>query len=117
MQDKSKQGEKIYEGIKIFYIYSNYHIRWRSWISLYNPQTVGKIKKIICKIKPDVCHFHHIQLYLSYYCLKIAKKYSPVVFLTAHDIMLFHYGKLLEHINQNDLMRRITVYKIQKDLY
>jgi glycosyltransferase involved in cell wall biosynthesis len=56
---------------------------------------VGSVKKIIKKIKPDVCHFHHIHCYISYHCFKIAQKYSKAVFLTTHDAMLFNYGKLM----------------------
>ena len=95
VQDKSKEGREEYNGLKIFRIYSDYHRRWRAYLSLYNPQVVPKIEKIIKEIKPDICHFHHVHQYLSYYCFKIAKKYCPTVFLTAHDLMLFNYGKVM----------------------
>jgi len=95
----TKQAKEIpsvteFEGLKIFRIYAKYHERWRAYISLYNPQTVLKIKKIIFEIKPDVVHAHNIHQYLSYSSLKIAKKYGAKVFLTAHDVMLFNYGKM-----------------------
>jgi len=102
-QDKLLPEEEIYRGLKIFRIYSNYHEHWRGYLSIYNPQTVKKVEKIIKEVKPDVVHAHNIHYYLSYYCLKIAKKNSRAVFLTAHDVMLFHYGKLVEFINPNDL--------------
>jgi len=103
IQDKSKAGKTNENGIEIYKIYSNYHERWRNYLSLYNPQTIKQVKKIIEQINPDVVHAHNIHYYLSYYCLKIAKKYSRAVFLTAHDVMLFHYGKLVEFVNQNNL--------------
>ena len=103
VREKSKVGKFDYQGIKVFRIYSNYHERWRAYLSLYNPQTVGHVKKIIKQIRPDVVHTHNIHHYLSYYSLRIAKKYSKAVFLTAHDVMLFHYGKLVEFVNQSDL--------------
>ncbi len=94
--DKSKAGEFNYQGLKVFRIYANYNERWRVYLSLYNPQTVSRVKKIIKQIRPDVVHAHNIHKYISYYSLRMAKKYSKAVFLTAHDVMLFHYGKLIE---------------------
>lgn len=96
-------GETEYKGIKVFSIYSDYHERWRSYLSLYNPQTVKKVGKIINKLKPDIVHAHNIHYYLSYYCLKLAKRSGAKVFLTAHDVMAFHYGKLVEFIDPDDL--------------
>lgn len=94
----SRQGpsvrERIYQGLKIFTLQADYSECWRAYLSLANPQTVGRVKKIIHQIKPSVVHAHNLHYYLSYQCLKVAKKYSPV-FLTAHDVMLFHYGKLI----------------------
>jgi len=95
IQDKSKQREERYKGLKIFRIYSKYHIRWRAYLSLYNPRVLSRARKIIKEIEPDVVHFHHIHQHISYHCLKIAKKYAKAVFLTAHDTMLFNYEKLM----------------------
>lgn len=121
VKNKYQEGETIYEGVTIIKIYANFHERWRAYLSLYNPQTVYKIKLIIKKIKPDIVHAHNVHNYLSYHCLKIAKKNGARVFLTAHDTMLFHYGKLMEpFIPSNfeyseNLNYRITVWqKIKK---
>lgn len=97
-----EEGRDNYEGIEIFKIYSNYHERWRAYLSLYNPQTVNKIKKIVNEIKPDIVHVHNIHFHLSYYCLKIAKQSGAKVFLSVYDVILFHYGKLMEFINPKD---------------
>jgi len=102
-KDKSEVSIFNRDGLKVIRIYSNYHERWRGYLSIYNPQTVRKVEKIIKKIKPDIIHIHNVHYHLSYYSLKIAKKYCDKVFLTAHDTMLFHYGKLIEFINPNDL--------------
>jgi len=102
-QEKSQVGHFDYQGLTVFRIYADYHERWRAYLSLYNPQTVSRVKVIIKQIQPDIIHIHNIHYYLSYHCFKIAKKYSQAVFLTAHDVMSFHYGKLVEFINFNDL--------------
>ncbi len=107
VQNKSEEGREEYKGLKIFRFFSNYHPRWRNWINLYNFKIVSKIKKIIKETKPDISHFHHIHQHLSYRCLKVAKKYAKGVFLTAHDVMLFNYGKLMPK-NGNDIYRVST---------
>ena len=93
-QDKNEEGDHIQNGLRVYKIYSQYHRRWRAYLSLYNPQTVNKVSKIIADIKPDVVHAHNIHYHLSYYCLKIAKKSGAKVFLTAHEVMSVNYGKI-----------------------
>ncbi len=94
IQDKSLTGKKNENGINIYSIYSKYNLFWRAYRSLYNPQTIKHVVKIIEEIKPDIVHAHNIHTYLSYHVLKLAKKSGTKVFLTAHDVQLFHYGKL-----------------------
>lgn len=100
VQEKEKAGEMKYCGIKIYRLYAKYNIRWQAWLSLFNPQTVFKVKKVLKKEQPDIVHFHHIHYYLSYHIFKYANKYAKAVFLTAHDVMLFHYGKMDEFIDK-----------------
>jgi hypothetical protein len=95
VQKKSQAGEVNYSGLKIFQIYAHYHERWRAYLSLCNPQIIKQVEEIIQEIKPDIVHAHNIHFYLSYHCLKIARKYSRAVFLTVHDVLPFHYGKLI----------------------
>lgn len=99
VQDKALSGQKIIEGIKIWSVYSKYNLFWRAYRSLYNPQTVRSVAEIIERVGPDIVHAHNIHIYLSYHVLKLAKKSGAKVFLTAHDVMLFHYGKLVEFID------------------
>jgi len=94
VREKNLVGREDLAGLKIFRIYSNYHSRWRAYLSLYNPQTVKKVSRIIQEINPDIVHANNIHYYLSYFCLKLAKKYSQGVFFTARDVMSFNYGKL-----------------------
>jgi len=91
----SEEKEADIDGLRVFKVCGSYHSRWQAWLSLYNPLTVPKIEKIVKNIKPDIVHAHNIHNYISYYSLKIAKKYAKAVFLTAHDVMLVHWGKLM----------------------
>lgn len=102
-QNKATVGKIESNGVTIWSIYSYYNLFWRPHVSLYNYQTVGNIKKILGELKPDIVHAHNIHIYLSYYSLKIAKQMGAKVFLTAHDVMMFHYGKLTEFINPKNL--------------
>src|SRR3989344_3875859 len=99
----SAQNKTNTSGMPVYYIYSDYNLFWRAYRGLYNPPAIKKIKKIINNFKPDIVQAHNIHSYLSYHVLKIAKKSGAKVFLTAHDVQLFHYGKLVEFINPSDL--------------
>lgn len=102
-QNKTSVGLKTTDGVRVYKIYTDYNLFWRAYRSLYNPPAVKAVKKIIDEFKPDIVQAHNIHSYLSYHALKIAKKSGAKVFLTAHDVQLFHYGKLVEFINPHDL--------------
>lgn len=93
-QEKGDQGRTHYQGLTLHRIYANFHIRWMGYLGLYNPQTVGKVRKIFADFKPDVVHAHNVHRFLSYHCLKLAKKSGAKVILTAHDAMLVSQGKV-----------------------
>ena len=95
-------GETTIDGIPVFRLQSAYPERWRAYVSLRNPQTVGRVERILDDLKPDIVHAHNLHQYLSYHCLKLAKRAGAKVFLTAHDALLFHYGKLHEFVDADD---------------
>ncbi len=113
VQDKKLVGSFHEDGMRIERIYSDYTPRWRSWLSLCNPATVGQVKKVLAEVKPDVVHAHNVHYHLSYWTLRLAKKSGARVFLTAHDVMLFHYGKLTEFIDpEHTECRRDWDYRV-----
>src|SRR3989339_1798537 len=93
-RDKKDVGQAILGDITVYKIYSNYHDRWRAYRCLYNMKTVRELDKILSRLNPDVVHAHNVHAHLSYASLKVARKYSRAVFLTMHDAMSVHYGKL-----------------------
>ncbi len=103
IQDKSKPGLINYEGLPVYRVFSNYKKHWQAYITLYNPKIIHEFKKILTEFKPQVVHFHNIHTYLCYDLFKIAKKSGAKTFLTAHDVMLFHYSKLVEFIDPKNL--------------
>ncbi len=93
-RSEADAGETEYHGLRIFKIASDYSLRWRFYVSLYNFPILRKVEVLLKEIKPDVVHANNIHLYLSYYCLKLAKQYARVVVFTARDTMSICYGKL-----------------------
>ncbi len=95
VQKKNLAKKEETDGLTVFRIYSKYPKPFllKAYISLYNPLTAGKVKKILKELKPEVVHCQHIHSHLSYYVLKLAKKSGAKVFLTTHDVMLVSYGK------------------------
>ncbi len=91
---QSEAGESEYEGLKIFKIATTYPGRWRWYVSLYNPTAVRQVETLLKRIRPDVVNVNNVHQYLSYYCLKVAKRYAKVVVFTARDVMTFNFSKL-----------------------
>jgi glycosyltransferase involved in cell wall biosynthesis len=103
VQDKKLQGLFEENGLRIYRIYSDYNERWRSYRSLYNWSTVGRVRSILRDIRPDIVHAHNIHYHISYHCLKIAREFTDKVFVTLHDIMSFYPGTFTEFIDRSDL--------------
>ncbi len=86
--------EEMREGIPTYHIHAGYPERFRAWLSLWNPQTVGAYGKLLRRIQPDVVNAHNIHYLLSYQTLKLAREAGCGVVFSAHDAMPFAYGKL-----------------------
>ncbi len=103
-QDKDKEkislsgGEKEKNVFRIFVPEGD--PCWSAYACLYNRQVASKAEKIVKEIKPEVVNVHNLQSFLSYHCLKAIRSRKRSVFLTAHDTMLFHYGKLVEFLDK-----------------
>ena len=114
VQDIKLEGERIEDGVYIYNIYVRYNLKWRDYISLYNPQAVQKVKPILEGFKPDVTHIHNIHVHLSYYTFSLAKRLSKSVFFTAHDSMSVHVGKILPKITTSSMGQIIFDYRVSK---
>ena len=110
-QDPSLVGESRFEGLRIFSVYSSYHERWVAYRSLYNSQTTAQVRRVLGEYKPEIVHAHNVHRHLSYYSLLLAKRARAKVFLTAHDAMLFHYGKLSAGMGTVSPLQQIKKYR------
>jgi glycosyltransferase involved in cell wall biosynthesis len=95
VQTPELAGVSDVDGMRVVRLYSDYHVRWRAYRSLYNPGVVGKVKTLLKDFQPDVVHVHNVHTHLSYYSFVLARRYARSVYMTAHDVMSFHFGKLL----------------------
>lgn len=101
-KNKKDVGKISYKGLDVWRVYASFPSYLRPYLSLYNPQSVNIVKGIINQFLPNIVHIHLVHYLLSYHCLKLAKRSGAKVFLTAHDVNLFHYGKFTSFIDDND---------------
>lgn len=86
--------EETRAGIATYQIHAGYPERFRAWLSLWNPQTLGAYRTLLRRIQPDAVNAHNIHYLLSYETLKLAREAGCAVVFSAHDAMPFAYGKL-----------------------
>ena len=89
------------EGIPTHHLHARYRERFRSWLSLYNPQTAGAFRRLLLRIRPDVVNAHNIHSWLSWQTLRQARAAGCGVVFSGHDCMPVVYGKL-RYIAQAD---------------
>jgi len=102
-EQRSQADFYFFEDIPVYAIYAPYPSRLTSYFCLYNPSAVKQIKSLLTRIRPDIVHAHNIHQTISYHSLLISKKCARKVFLTAHDTMLFSYGKFSDYYDKNNL--------------
>jgi len=86
-------------GITIYHLHSHYPLRWRAWLSLYNPQTLSPLRRLLRRIQPDVVNAHNVHQDLSYASITTAQRMGLPVVFSAHDCMTFAYSKLTHFID------------------
>lgn len=84
----------VRDGIPTYHLHSQYPPRWRSWLSLYNPQVIHPLRDLLNQIKPDVVNAHNVHQDLSYASLSIAHQLGLPTVLTVHDMMPVAYTKM-----------------------
>ena len=96
--DKAPFAERR-SGIMTHHLHANYPKRWQGWLSPYNPQTVGPLRRLLAELRPDVVHVHNIHFLLSYAAFGIARRLGIPTVWTAHDMMSVAYTKLTHWID------------------
>ena len=96
--EKEKAGMDYLGEIKVYRIYTNINHKFRNFTAVYNPGVISKIDKIFSEETADVAHFFNVHSGISYYALKLSKKYNKATFWHARDVMSFSYEKLTHFI-------------------
>jgi glycosyltransferase involved in cell wall biosynthesis len=86
--------DDVREGIPTYHLHSRYPDRWQAYLSLYNPQTIAPLRRLLADLKPDVVNAHNIHRDLSYHSLVVARSLGIRTVFTSHDVMPFAYGKI-----------------------
>ena len=101
---KEDSGQKNINGLSVLFFCSDYNLKWRGWRGVKNGGSLIGLKKVLNDFEPDVVHAHNVHTYISYASLKLAKQYCKKVFLTIHDVDLFHQDKFSSYIDKNNLV-------------
>ncbi|MCY4070997.1 MAG: glycosyltransferase family 4 protein [Chloroflexi bacterium] len=116
--------EEIRDGVPTYHIHSVYPERFRAWLSLWNPRTVGQLRALLLRLQPQVVNAHNIHFYLSYHALKVARDAGAATVFSAHDVMPFAYSKLRHftrggprQINLPDAYRLPRFYNLKKNRF
>ena len=96
--------EEVRHGIPTYHLHAAYPERFRAWLSLWNPQTIGPLRELLRRLQPDIVNAHNIHFLLSYRALKVAHDLGVATVFSAHDVMPFAYGKL-RHFVRDDIQR------------
>lgn len=91
--------EEVRDDIPIYYLHSRYPLRWRAWLSLYNPQVFRPLRRLLERLKPDVVNAHNVHTHLSYSSLVLANRMGLPVVFSSHDLMPIAYAKLTHFID------------------
>jgi glycosyltransferase involved in cell wall biosynthesis len=91
--------EDVRDDIPVYHLHSRYRDRFRAYLSLYNPQTAGALKRLYERINPEVINAHNIHADLSYYSLTLAHRLKIPAVFSSHDVMPFAYFKASYCVN------------------
>lgn len=124
VQEKNLAGQEFLDGIKVIRLFSNYHPRYRTYLSLYNPSIIPLLEESLKALKPDVIHVHNVHHHLSYYSLIVARRFTKKIYMTAHDAMSIYFDKppylnkrRLKNFNPNffkeDFITQLSIQKLR----
>jgi len=84
-RDSTRVGVNRDGPIQVERMYSAYHPRWRSWVSMYNPKVVRAIRAGLTSFEPDVVHAHNVHQNISYAVFSVVRSLKIPLVHTIHD--------------------------------
>jgi len=113
---KEAAGVGYLDEIKVYRIYTKINRKLRNYFMIYNPEVISKIDKIFSQEMADVAHFFNVHSGISYYALKLSKKYNKVTFWHARDVLSFSYEKLTHFIYKQKNLDMPSSFNYKLDL-
>jgi glycosyltransferase involved in cell wall biosynthesis len=104
-QHADAPAEVEIEGIPVYRLHVDYPLRWRAYLSLYNPLVAPGLRRAIEDFGPDIVHAHNVHTYLTYHSFTLANRMGLPAVLTAHDVMTVAYQKFDSFIDPKDPAR------------
>lgn len=90
------------EGVRVHLLRTfSYDLRFRAWVSLYNPSALGAFTRLVRELAPDVVHFHNVHIHLSYRSFQRARSAGAAVVWTVHDVMPFCFQKMFCFVRED----------------
>lgn len=96
-------GWRKIDGLRVLFLHNNCDLRLSHRFSLRNRKILTVLEKHLKILNPDVIHAHIIHVCFSYAVLKLCKEICSKVFLTAHDVNIFHQEKFFTYIDKKNL--------------
>ncbi|HAI98133.1 TPA: hypothetical protein DCL30_01145 [Candidatus Peribacteria bacterium] len=72
----------------------SYRTALRHYLCLKMPSVSRMLEQEMTRIRPDIVHAHNIHQYLTYDALRVARAFTPKVFITMHDVFSFAFARL-----------------------
>ncbi|HLC76289.1 MAG TPA: glycosyltransferase family 4 protein [Candidatus Peribacterales bacterium] len=72
----------------------SYPLKHRHRMCLRIPHVSAHLQNLLSELKPDVVNAHNIHTYLTYDSLRVARKHTNTIFLTAHDTYLVSFDRV-----------------------
>ena len=86
--------DELRDGIPTHHLRARFPERFRSWLSLYNPQTAGPLRRLLARLRPDVVNAHNVHACLGWQTLRQARDAGCRVVFSGHDCLPIVYGKM-----------------------
>lgn len=98
-QDDDAPADIVVAGVPVHRLKITYPLRWRAYLSLYNPSAARGVAASLDRFQPDIVHAHNVHMYLTYHSLALARRRGLPVILTTHDVMSVAYQKFDSYID------------------
>ena len=96
-------------GIATYHLHSAQPARWKQYTGLYNPATIGPLRALLTRLRPDLVNAHNVQNELSWFSLVVAHRLGIPTVWNSHDLSAIMVGRMAHFVDPTDLNPRPLV--------